>query len=127
MIVLRGMASGVARMSGEKMNRLLLGVMLVGALLVATNPSRAEFNSWAQTYVAGKIEDEARQRGEDPHDGSSQVGGAIAGFFISNMPIERQNFLAFSVYRVKLPGENGDDKDCNVLGVAGQFLPLGSC
>lgn len=109
------------------MNRLLLGVLLAGALLVATNPSRAEFNSWAQTWVVGKIEDEARKRGEDPHDGSSQFGGAIAGFFISNMPIERQNFLAFSIYRINVPKGEGQEKNCSVLGVAGQFLPLGSC
>lgn len=109
------------------MNRLLLSVLLVGALLVATNPSRAEFNSWAQIYVVGKIEDEARQRGENPHDGSAEFGGAIAGFFISNMPIERRNFLAFSLYRVTLPGEHGGERDCNILGVAGQFVPLGAC
>lgn len=109
------------------MNRLLIAALVVGALLVATNPSRAEFNSWAQTYVVKKIEDEARKRGDDPNDGSSQLGGAIAGLFISNMPIERQNFLAFSLYRIKLPEGNGEEKNCSVLGLAGQFLPLGGC
>lgn len=109
------------------MNRLLLAVLVVGALLVATNPSRAEFNAWAQTWVVQKIEDEARKRGNDPNDGSSQFGGAIAGLFISSMPIERQNFLAFSVYRIKLPDGKGEEKSCSILGAAGQFLPLGSC
>jgi hypothetical protein len=112
---------------GRTMNRLLVFAVLIGALLVATNPSRAEFNAWAQTYVVKKIEDEARKRGEDPHDGSAQFGGAIAGLFISNMPIERQNLLAFSVYRVRLPEQNGGEKDCKFLGVAGQFLPVGGC
>ena len=45
------------------MSRWLIGLLVVGALLVATNPSRAEFNAWAQTWVVKKIEDEARKRG----------------------------------------------------------------
>lgn len=109
------------------MNRLLVLVVAVGALLVATNPSRTEFNAWAQTYVVKKIEEEARKQGEDPHDGSAQFGGAIAGFVISNMPIERRNFLAFSLYGVRFPDDKGGEKDCNILGVAGQFVPLGGC
>jgi hypothetical protein len=109
------------------MNRLLLGAAIVGALLVATNPSRAEFNSWAQSYVMKKIEAEARKRGQDPNDGSAQFGGAIAGLVISNMPIERRNFLAFSLYGLRFPDDKGGEKDCNILGVAGQFVPLGGC
>ncbi|MCE9521300.1 MAG: DUF4359 domain-containing protein [Alphaproteobacteria bacterium] len=109
------------------MNRVLLALVIVGALLVATNPSRAEFNSWAQTWVVKKIEDEARKQGGDPNDGSSQFGGALAGLIISSLPIERQNFLAFSVYRLNVPKGDGQDKNCNVLGVAGRFVPLGEC
>jgi len=109
------------------MNRVLFGLVLLGALLVATNPSRAEFNSWAQSYAARQIEEEARKRGEDPNDGSSQLGGALAGLIVSHMPIERQNFLAFSIYRIELPDGDGAEKACNILGVAGQFLPLGGC
>lgn len=109
------------------MNRFLFGLVVVGALLVATNPSRAEFNGWAQSWVVKKIEDEARKEGQDPHDGSAQFGGAIAGLLISSMPVERQNLLAFSIYRVKLPAGNGVERACSVLGVAGQFVPLGEC
>ena len=112
---------------GEAMNRLLIGVLIVVALLVVTNPARTEFNAWAQTYVVKKIEDEARKRGDDPNDGSSQIGGALAGLLISSMPIERQNFLAFSLYRIDVPKGNGEQKSCSVLGIAGQFLPLGGC
>jgi hypothetical protein len=109
------------------MNRLLLGAVIVGALLVATNPSRAEFNSWAQSYVMKKIEAEARKRGQDPNDGSAQFGGAIAGLVISNMPIERRNFLAFSLYGVRFPDDKGGEKNCSIVGIAGQFVPLGGC
>ena len=109
------------------MSRLLIIVLAVGALLVATNPSRAEFNSWAQNYVVKKIEDEARARGENPNDGSSQFGGAIAGLVIAHLPIERKNFLAFSIYQFQIPSDNGDGRDCSILGVAGQFVPLGKC
>lgn len=109
------------------MSRWLIGLLVVGALLVATNPSRAEFNAWAQTWVVKKIEDEARKRGENPNDGSAQFGGAIAGLFISNMPIERRNFLAFSIYGVRFPDDKGGEKNCSILGIAGQFVPVGGC
>lgn len=109
------------------MSRILVALVLIIALLVGTNPSRSEFNSWAQSHVARKIEEEARKRGQSPHDGSSQIGGAIAGFLIANMPIERTNLLAFSIYSFKLPDQRGEVRQCRFLGIAGQFLPLGKC
>lgn len=109
------------------MNKLMLGLVLLGGLLVATNPSRSDFNTWAQNYVAKKIEADAVKRGEDPNDGRSQIGGTIAGFVVASMPIERQNYLALSLYRIKFPSDNGEEKFCNFLGIAGQFLPVGGC
>jgi hypothetical protein len=109
------------------MSRLVVFLLVAGALLVGTNPSRAEFNAWAQTWVVRKIDEEARKRGENPDEGASQIGGAIAGLVISHMPIERRNFLAFSVYNLKIPDDSDRDRSCNVLGIAGQFVPLGSC
>lgn len=109
------------------MSRLLLSLLVVGALLVATNPSRSDFNAWAQTYVVKKIEEETRRRGENPNDGSAQIGGAIAGFVISNMPVERRNFLAFSIYAVRFPDDKGGEKNCSILALVGQFVPLGGC
>jgi hypothetical protein len=109
------------------MSRVLLVLALVLALFVVTNPSRAEFNSWAQIWVVKKLEEEAVKQGQDPRDGSSQVGGALAGLLIPALPIERRNFLAFSIYSLKLPDGNGREKTCSVLGVAGQFVPLGEC
>lgn len=109
------------------MTRVLLVVAVVLALLVVTNPSRAEFNAWAQTWVVKKLEEEALKEGRDPRDGSSQFGGALAGLIIPALPIERRNFLAFSIYSLKLPEGNGREKTCSVLGVVGQFVPLGEC
>lgn len=109
------------------MTRVLLVVALVLALFVVTNPSRAEFNAWAQTWVVKKIEEEAVKEGRDPRDGTSQFGGALAGLIIPALPIERRNFLAFSIYSMKLPEGGGREKTCSVLGIAGQFVPLGEC
>ncbi len=120
-----GAGSGFANREVE-MNRWLLGLVVVAGLLTATNPARTDFNAWAQNYVAKKIEEEAVKRGQNPDDGSSQLGGAIAGLVIANMPIERQNYLAFSIYTIELPGENGE-QSCSVIGIAGQFFPLGAC
>jgi hypothetical protein len=108
------------------MSRFLIVLALLAVLLAVTNPSRAEFNAWAQTWVVKKLEDEARRQGQNPNDGSSQVGGALAGLIIPALPIERRNFLAFSIYSLTIPEENRE-KTCSVLAVAGQFVPLGEC
>ena len=109
------------------MNRILIGLLVVGALLVATNPTRADFNTWAQAYVAKKIEDEAIKHGQNPNDGRREFGGAIIGFFVANMPIERQNYLALSLYTMKMPSDNGLEKSCTFVGIAGQFIPTKGC
>ncbi|MFN9541895.1 MAG: hypothetical protein ACK59B_01740 [Alphaproteobacteria bacterium] len=109
------------------MKRILVGLAIVLALLVVTNPSRSEFNAWAQSHVARKIEEEARKKGINPNDGSSQLGGAIVGFFISSMPIERTNLLAFSIYSFSLPDGSGEERPCRFLGIAGQIVPMGNC
>lgn len=108
------------------MTRFLLGLIIVGGLLAATNPSRVEFNGFVQTYVAKKVEEQARKRGEDNPDSAGQIGGALIGLILPALPIERRNFLAFSIYDVHL--SKGDpSKTCSFLGVAGQFVPLGEC
>ncbi|MBP6012608.1 MAG: DUF4359 domain-containing protein [Alphaproteobacteria bacterium] len=107
------------------MSRLLLGLILVGGLLFATNPSRPEFNAFVQSYVANKISDEARKRGEESPENAGQIGGALVGLVMPALPIERRNFLAFSIYDVNL--SPNEAKKCSFLGIAGQFLPLSEC
>ena len=109
------------------MTRILVVAGLIVALLIATNPSRDDFNSWAQTFAKHKIEKEAAKRGEKLGEGESAFGGAIAGLILAHMPIERTNLLVLSIYHVTLPAGYVDDNECQVLGVAGQFLPLGDC
>ena len=108
------------------MSRLLLGLLIVGGLLLATNPSRPEFNAFVQAYVANKIEDEARKRGEENPDSAGQIGGALVGLVMPALPIERRNFLAFSIYDVNL-SKSDASKNCSFLGIAGQFVPLSEC
>lgn len=112
---------------GTPMRGWLIGLLIVAGLLVATNPSRDDFNAWAQTYATKKIEQEARKQGQELNEGDSAFGGAIAGLIITHMPIERYNFLAFSIYSVKLPAGYTKGDSCSVLGVAGQLIPLGEC
>jgi hypothetical protein len=108
------------------MMRLLLGLAVVGGLLAATNPSRAEFNGFVQSYVASKIEEEARKRGEENPDSAGQIGGALLGLVLPALPVERRNMLLFSIYDVRL-SPNDASKNCSFLGIVGQFLPLGEC
>jgi hypothetical protein len=79
------------------MSRIPVVLVLIIALLVVTNPSRSEFNAWAQSHVARKIEEEARKKGVDANDGSSQLGGAIAGFFIASMMDRVKSGIAASL------------------------------
>lgn len=106
--------------------RFLIGLIVIGVLLAATNPSRPEFNGYVQSYVAKKIEDEARKRGEDNPDSAGQIGGALVGLVLPALPIERRNFFAFSIYDVTL-SKSDASKNCSFLGIAGQFVPMGEC
>ena len=108
------------------MMRLLLGLAVVAVLLAATNPSRAEFNGFVQAYVANKIEDEARKRGESNPDNAGQIGGALVGLVMPALPVERRNLLLFSIYDVRLSSSDAS-KNCSFLGIVGQFLPLSEC
>jgi hypothetical protein len=108
------------------MTRLLLGLIIVGGLLAATNPGRPEFNGFVQAYVANKIEQEARKRGESDPGSAGQIGGALIGLVMPALPIERRNFLVASIYEVKL-SKTDASKNCSFLGIAGQFVPLGEC
>ena len=108
------------------MPRWLIAILIVGALLVGTNPGREEFNDFVPAYVSKTIEAEARKGGESHPAATGQVAGAIAGVFVQALPIERRNYLAFSIFEVALPDVDRGGK-CRFIGVAGQFLPLGDC
>ncbi|MFM7120415.1 MAG: hypothetical protein ACKOZX_09260 [Gammaproteobacteria bacterium] len=96
----------------------------VVALLALTNPSRDAFDDWAQFHVSQRIAEETDGK---PNDGAALIGGALAGLFISNMPIERTNLLVFSIYEARLPSWDAEHEVCRFLGLAGQFVPLGKC
>ena len=106
--------------------RFLLGLAIVAGLLFVTNPSRPEFNAFVQTYVANKITEDARKRGDENPDGAGQFGGALVGLVMPALPIEQRNFLLFSIYDVHL-SQNDSGKKCSFIGIAKQFLPLGEC
>jgi len=92
-------------------------------LLVATNPSRGEFNDWVMQYAAQKARDDARAQKREISWGERMVGGYSTGWVLSSLPVARSNFLLFSFYRIDLPQDlRGDYPSC-VLAVAGQFIP----
>lgn len=105
-----------------KTGLLITGLAIV--LLALTNPPRDAFDDWAQYHVSQRI---AEKSDGDPDDSAALIGGALAGMFISNMPIERTNLLLFSVYETRLPSWDEEDRVCRFLGVAGQFVPLSQC
>ena len=56
------------------MTKWLVAVAAIVILLVATNPSRKDFNDWAVRYTAYKIDQQARKEGRE--DGYVRCHGA---------------------------------------------------
>jgi hypothetical protein len=114
-------------MGAIEMRTILLLLVAVVVLLVATNPTRGEFNDWIMQYAAQKVRDDARAQKRDVSWGERMVGGYSTGWVISKLPVARSNYLVFSIYRVDLPQDvRGEFPGC-VIAVAGQFIPRNSC
>ena len=111
------------------MSRILLVLAGVIALLVATNPGRSDYNDWVEQFAIGKIQRDASARREQVSWTERMFGGASAGFFVRNFPVERRNFVIFSTYRLDLPEGFGDDQGfpACVLAIAGQFIRAPVC
>jgi len=113
------------------MNRGLLVLIAILVILAATNPSRTDYNDWAVRYTSGKIDEQARREGREASSGERVIGGAIVGLAVSALPVKRQNFIFFSVYKldegIVQPGSSDDGFPGCAIGVAGQFIGLKSC
>jgi hypothetical protein len=105
------------------MRTILILIVAVIALLVATNPTRGEFNDWIMQYAAQKVRDDARVQKRDVSWGERMVGGYSIGWALSNLPVARSNYVVFSIYRIDLPADLRNDFPPCVLAVAGQFIP----
>jgi hypothetical protein len=111
------------------MSKILFLVVALVALLVATNPSRGEYNEWVEQFAIGKLERDAAARKEQVSWTERVFGGASAGLIVRNIPVARRNFVIFSVYRLDLPegfGEAEGFPEC-VIGIAGQFIRANVC
>ena len=111
------------------MSKILILVVAIVALLVATNPSRAEYNDWVEQFAIAKLQRDAQARKEQVSWSERMFGGASAGMIVRNIPVSRRNFVVFSIYHLDLPegfGEADGFPEC-VIGVAGQFLRLHVC
>ena len=108
---------------------LILAAILV--ILAVTNPSRTDYNDWAVRYASGKIDEQARQQGREASSGERVIGGAIVGLAVSALPVKRQNFIFFSVYKLEdgiiQPGSSDEGFPGCAIGIAGQFVGLKSC
>jgi hypothetical protein len=113
------------------MNRWLLVLAGVLVILAVTNPSRADFNEWAVRYTSHKIDEQARREGREASSGERVIGGAIVGLAVSALPIKRQNFIFFSIYRmdedIVRPDSSDDGFPGCAIGVAGQFVGFKKC
>ena len=109
------------------MRTVLFVLVAVITLLVATNPTRGEFNDWIMQYAVQKVRDDARAQKREVDWSERIIGGYSTGWVISNLPVARSNYLLFSIYRVDLPQDvRGEFPGC-VIAVAGQFIARPSC
>ena len=113
------------------MNRSLLILAAILVILAATNPSRADFNDWAVRYSSHKIDEQARREGREASSGERVIGGALVGLAVSALPVKRQNFVFFSIYKldegIVQPGSTDDGFPGCAIGIGGQFVGLKSC
>jgi hypothetical protein len=113
------------------MNKWLIVVAVVLVLLAATNPSRSDFNDWAVRYTAHKIDAQAQREGREASSSERVVGGALVGLVVANLPVKRENFVLFSIYRldsdVIQPGNDNETFPGCAIGVAGQFVGFKKC
>ena len=111
------------------MSKALFLVVAIIALLVATNPSRGEYNDWVEQFAIGKLERDARAQKQQVSWTERMFGGASAGMIIRNLPVARRNFVIFSIYHLDLQegfGEADGFPECTV-GIAGQFMRMSWC
>src|SRR5262245_35488186 len=90
-------------MGAIAMRTVLLLVVAIVALLVATKPTRAEFNDWIMQYTVQKVRDDARAQKREVDWVDRLVGGYSTGWVVAQLPVARSNYLVFSIYRVDLP------------------------
>lgn len=108
---------------------LVVIVVLVAAGLAATNPPREKFEDWIRGFVTQKVEAEARKQGQNLDGDNKPWAEAIVELWVVHMAVERRNLLLFSIYDIELPpeGQSNGERTCEILGIAGQFVPLGGC
>ena len=112
------------------MGRILVIVAIVAAVaLAATNPSQAKFEDWVRGYVTQKVEAEARKQGLNTGGENKPWAEAIVELWVVHMSVARQNLFLFSLYDIELPpeGQSNGEHACEILGIAGQFVPVKGC
>jgi hypothetical protein len=109
------------------MRTILFLVVASIALLVATNPTRAEFNDWIMQYAVQKVRDVGRAQKREVGWTERVIGGYATGWAIASLPVARSNYLVFSIYRVDLPQDLRREFPSCIIAVAGQFIPRNAC
>ena len=101
----------------------ILFTLLVGVLLLITNPTSTEFEEYVSVQVTTNV------AGKQPL--SEQVTRQLLGGFVSKIAsehTERANYFLFSVYNVDMSGLRLFRPELppvvNVLAIGGQFIPL---
>lgn len=99
------------------MKKLLVLLVIVGAVLAVTNPKMEAFQTFVRTHAADRIQHEL---GNGPL--SDLLSGAGGELLASNVPrvTERRSYLVCSLYTLDLDRDGRPNG--RVLGVAGQFI-----
>lgn len=98
------------------MKRFLIVLVLLAALLYATNPDKDDFVAWSKEKMNEQLKESAEENGiqEALNDVLSGVGGLLGSALTTE-----KNYYFFSIYTVDL----GSD-EYRYLGILKFFVPL---
>jgi len=99
------------------MKKLLVFVVVVGALLTVTNPGMADFQDFVRIHAADRIEQELGSGSL-----SELMGGAGGELLASNVSraTERRSYVVCSLYTLDLDRDGRPNG--RILGIAEQFI-----
>ena len=107
----------------------IVGIVVAAVALAATNPPQPKFEDWVRAFVTQKVEAEARKQGLNTSGDNKPWAEAIVELWVVHMAVTRQNLFLFSLYDIELPpeGQSNGENNCEILGIAGQFVPVKGC
>lgn len=99
----------------------ILLVIVAAAALALTNPTMADF----ETFAADQLEDVLQREAGESALGQALAGAGarIAGSYVDRVA-DRKDYVLYSLYTIDLDGPGQEANDWRFLGLGGRFVEL---